>query len=272
MTEKGGFMQTQIQTQTWTWTDTHAHLDKLPDPEAALDEARAAGVKRILTIGTERADWPEVVKLSRRFSHVFGALGMHPHNGADFNQESETFLRSKLSSESSLVAVGEIGLDYHYERSPRAAQQDAFRRQLSLAEDCGLPVEIHTREAEKDTLSMLRPFRGRVRGLLHCFSGSYETAKAALDLGFNISFSGILTFKNAKALQEVCRKIPLDRLHIETDAPYLSPHPHRGKENRPARLILTAQKVAALHDITEEKLSLQLEKNTLDMFPRIPRA
>ena len=252
------------------WTDTHAHLDKSPDPPAAAEEALAAGVQRILTIGTERADWPEVVKLSRRFSYVFGALGMHPHNSSDFDEACEKFLRSSLSSEPSLVAVGEIGLDYRYERSPRDAQKEAFRRQLNMAEELNLPVEIHTREAEEDTLSMLRPFRGRVQGLLHCFSGSYETAKAALDLGFNISFSGIVTFKNAQALQETCRKIPLDRLHIETDAPYLSPHPHRGKENRPARLIFTAQKVAALHGVTEAKLSRQLEENTLKMFPRLP--
>ena len=252
------------------WTDTHTHLDKLPDPAAAAAEAQAAGVRRILTIGTERADWPKVAELSRRFSYVFGAVGMHPHNSSVFSEDCEKFLRSCLLSEPSLVAVGEIGLDYHYERSPRAAQQEAFRRQLNIACEQGFPVEIHTREAEADTLSALRPFRGRLQGLLHCFSSSYETAKAALDLGFNISFSGILTFQNAQSLQEVCRKIPLDRLHIETDAPYLSPHPHRGKENRPARLIFTAQKVAALHGVTEEKLSQQLEDNTLKMFPRLP--
>ena len=254
------------------WTDTHTHLDKMPEPAAAVEEARAAGVQRILTIGTERADWPEVIKLSRRFSCVFGALGMHPHNSSDFDGDCENFLRSRLSSEKSLVAVGEIGLDYHYKHSPPEAQKAAFCRQMALAGELDLPVEIHSREAAEDTLSVLRSFRGRVRGLLHCFSGSYETAKAALDLDFNISFSGIVTFKNAQSLQEVCRKIPLDRLHIETDAPYLSPHPYRGRENRPARLILTAQKAAGLHNITEEKLSRQLEANTLEMFPRLPRS
>ena len=251
------------------WTDTHTHLDKLQDPERAVKEAQSQGVHRMISVGTEPEDWPKILKLAGKFaSGVFVTLGTHPQHAESFDEKSEGFLRKHLS-EKSVVAVGEIGLDYYYERSPHNIQKEVFRRQLQLAEEWGLAVEIHTRDAEEDTLTLLREFRGRVRGLLHCFTGSYNMARQALDLGFNISFSGIVTFKNSRELQETCKKIPLDRLHIETDAPYLSPHPFRGKENRPDRVIYTARKICELHNVTESLLSEQLEKNTLSLFPKI---
>ena len=249
------------------WTDTHTHLDKLKNPKEAKERALREGVRRLITIGTEFEDWPDVLKHTAS-PGVFGALGLHPHSADGFNRECEEFLREHLSQDS-IVAVGEIGLDYHYERSPRDVQKKAFDRQLCLAEELDLPVEIHTRDAEEDTLAFLREFQGRVRGLLHCFTGSYEMARQALDCGFHISFSGIVTFKNSRDLQEVCKKIPLDCLHIETDAPYLSPAPHRGKENEPARLIHTARKVCELKDVEEQALSRRLEENVLKLFPKI---
>ena len=250
------------------WTDTHTHLDKLKDPERAVAEAQSQGVHRMISVGTEPEDWPEILRLAGRLAGVFVALGTHPQNAESFDEKNEGILRKRLS-EKSVVAVGEIGLDYYYERAPRNVQKEVFRRQLRLAEERGLPVEIHTRDAEEDTLALLREFQGRVRGLLHCFTGSCNMARQALDLGFNISFSGIVTFKNSGELQETCKKVPLDRLHIETDAPYLSPHPFRGKENRPNRVIYTARKVCELHNVTESFLSEQLEKNTLSLFPKI---
>ena len=251
------------------WTDTHTHLDKLKDPEQIMDAARNAKVRRIITVGTEPEDWPEVLKFSKQFTmEVFGTLGMHPHRADSFNEECEIFLKKHLS-DNSVVAVGEIGLDYYYEHSSRDIQKKVFYRQLCLAEEWGLPVEIHTRDAEEDTLAILREFQGRVKGILHCFTGSYKMAQQALDLGFNISFSGIVTFKNSKDLQETCKKIPLDRLHIETDAPYLAPVPYRGKENQPSWVVYVARKICELHNVKEDFLSQQLEKNTLKMFPKI---
>ena len=193
---------------------------------------------------------------------------MHPHTAAEYNDESERFLKQNLHRDS-IVALGEIGLDYHYENSAKTIQREVFERQLNLAREFGLPVEVHTRDAEEDTLFFLKKFKGGVRGLLHCFTGSYSMAKAALDLGFNISFSGIITFKKTEALRETCRKIPPDRLHIETDSPFLAPAPNRGKPNRPAWAALVAKAAAGLHALDEESLSRQLEKNTLDLFPKI---
>ena len=251
------------------WTDTHTHLDKLKDLKQVIDLARSERIRRMITVGTEPEDWPEVLKLSEQYApEVFGTLGMHPHRAEGFNEDCEIFLKKHLSDKS-VVAVGEIGLDYYYEHSPRDIQKKIFYRQLCLAEEWGLPVEIHTRDAEEDTLAILREFQGRVKGILHCFTGSYKMAQQALDLGFNISFSGIVTFKNSQALQETCKKIPLDRLHIETDAPYLAPVPYRGKENQPSWVIYVARKICELHNVTEELLSQQLEENTLKMFPKI---
>ena len=306
------------------WTDSHAHLDKLSGgAEAALREAGAASVHRILTIGTEPKDWPEVVRLAEAHKgapaaassaaagrletrqafqsaaaaagpsepeprlgaegeglagggaadknpslpEVYGALGMHPHTADAYSDECEMFLRKNLHRKR-IAAVGEIGLDYHYENSKKEAQREAFERQLNLAKELRLPVEIHTRDAEEDTLFFLKKFKGGVRGLLHCFTGSCRLAKGALDCGFNISFSGIITFKKTEALRETCRKIPLDRLHIETDCPFLAPAPNRGKENRPAYAALVAKALAAIHSVDEETLSRQLERNTLDLFPK----
>ncbi len=252
------------------WIDSHAHIDKLSSSVLdTLKSAKERGVFRILTIGTELKDWEAVVQICQEHSpEIYGALGMHPHTAQDFNDTSEEFLKKHLSLKR-IVAVGEIGLDYYYERSGRMIQKEVFEKQLALAYDLKMPVEIHTREAEEDTIFFLKKFNGQVRGLIHCFTGSYDLAKQALDCGFNISFSGILTFKNSEKLRETCKKIPLDRLHIETDSPFLSPEPHRGRENQPARASLVAKCVAQLFGVDLKTLSDQLKTNTWDLFPKI---
>ena len=253
------------------WIDSHAHIDKLSlGVEETLESAKLAGVFRILTIGTELKDWGEVVRLCKQHPELYGTLGMHPHTAGDFDKECEEFLKTHLNLEK-IVAVGEIGLDYHYEHSERRVQKEIFEKQLALAYDFKMPVEIHTREAEEDTAFFLKKFHGKVRGLLHCFTSSYSLARQALDCGFNISFSGILTFKNAEGLRETCKKVPLDRLHIETDAPFLSPVPYRGKENQPARVSILAELVAELHNVDLQTLSDQLKKNTWDLFPKMKK-
>lgn len=254
------------------WIDSHAHIDKLQlETTEVLRSAKEAGVFRILSIGTEREDWGEVLSLCEKHSpEVYGALGMHPHTAKDFDEECEAFLREHLNRRR-IVALGEIGLDYYYENSDRKIQREVFEKQLSLAGEFHMPVEIHSREAEPDTAFFLKQFQGKVRGFLHCFTGSYDLARQALDCGFNISFSGIVTFKNAGDLRETCKKIPLDRLHIETDSPFLSPEPFRGQENQPAHTAVVARQVAELHSVDLHTLSDQLKKNTWDLFPKIKK-
>ena len=250
------------------WVDVHTHLNmlKTPSAEEAIHRAYSAGVRNLITIGTEPEDWPEVVRFTETYpASVKGALGLHPHSAKLYSDEVENQLIEGLKKKS-IIACGEIGLDYHYEFSDRKIQRDVFRRQMVLAEQRQLPVEIHSRSAEEDTLTVLNEFKGKVLGLIHCFSGSLEMAYKALDKGFDISLSGIVTFKNAKELKEVCQKVPLDRLHLETDAPYLAPVPHRGRSNQPAWLIHTAEVVATLKGISLQQLSEQTLLNKEKLF------
>lgn len=253
------------------WIDVHCHLDRLEGgPEAALQQAIAAGVKRIITIGTEPADLSEVMRLSEVYApHVFCAIGVHPHDGIKYNDDVGNFIRENASRER-VVAVGEIGLDYYYNQSPKDEQLYAFREQMKIAEATGLPVEIHTRDAEEDTIAVLEEFRGRVKGIIHCFTGTETLAKSALDCGYNISISGVVTFKNAESLRAIVRDIvPMDRLHVETDAPFLAPVPMRGKSNTSAYMVHTAEVVAGLKNVSLQILSEQTKKNAEKLFSKI---
>ncbi|MFZ4404283.1 MAG: TatD family hydrolase [Pseudobdellovibrionaceae bacterium] len=252
------------------WIDVHAHLDKLEEgPEEAIRSALAQGVRRIFTIGTEPADHPVVLALAEKYQpYVYCTLGIHPHEGVTYNDDVEKFIREN-AVHPRVVAIGEIGLDYFYESSPRAEQQMAFRRQLQIAADLHMPVEIHTRDAEDDTIAILQEFKGQVTGLIHCFTGTEKLAMACLDLGYNISISGVVTFKNAEALREVVRKIPLDRLHVETDAPFLAPVPMRGKKNTPSFVVHTAQKVAEIKEVSLQQLAEQTRKNAENLFAKM---
>ncbi len=252
------------------WTDIHTHLNMLSiTPQEALDQASEKGLNRIITIGTEPEDLPLVLELAEKHApRVFCTLGIHPHQGQVFNKEVEDFLRTRLSHPR-VVAVGEIGLDYYYNHSSKEDQNRAFRSQMNLAEEFRLPVEIHTRDAEEDTIEVLREYKGRVRGVIHCFTGSQNLAFQALDCGYNISFSGIVTFKNAEELRKVCTQVPLDRLHIETDAPFLAPVPMRGKKNQPHFMLWTAQFVAKLKRVELFDFCRQMKLNADEMFPRL---
>ncbi len=250
------------------WIDVHCHLDRLEGgPEFALNLAKESGVQRIITIGTEPNDLPIVIALSEKYApHVFCTIGIHPHDGVKYNSEVGQFLRAN-ASHPRVLAIGEIGLDYYYDQSPRPEQLVAFREQMQIAVDVGLPVEIHTRDAEADTIAILKEFHGRVKGLIHCFTGTPELAQAALDLGYNISISGVVTFKNAESLRTTVRDIiPIDRLHVETDAPFLAPVPMRGKTNTSAYVLHTAKVVAELKNVSLEVLSQQTKKNAEKLF------
>lgn len=249
--------------------DTHTHLNMLEaGPEAAIASAESANVRQFINIGTNHKDLPEVLSVAERFyPKVFCTLGVHPHDAKDYALATD-FLQKHLPQKE-VVAVGEIGLDYYYNNSSKEEQLYAFEAQLQLAAAHNLPVEIHTRDAEPDTIDLLKKYSGQVKGLLHCFTGTQWLADQALDIGFNISISGVVTFNKAEQLRAVVKSIPLDRLHIETDAPFLAPMPLRGKKNEPAFMVHTAQKVADLKEVSLEDLAKQVQINTQKLFPKI---
>lgn len=253
-----------------SWIDIHAHLDMLEhSPEETVKLALAENVERIITIGTEPADHPVVLEIARKlYPKVYCTLGVHPHHGVEWKEEIGDWIMAHLP-EKEVVAVGEIGLDYYYNQSEPEKQKEAFRRQLDIAAQFNMPVEIHTRDAEKDTVEILNDYRGRVRGVIHCFTGTQWLAEKCLDLGFNISFSGVVTFKNAEDLRLTCAWVPLDRMHVETDAPFLAPVPLRGKKNTPAFVVHTAQVVAGLKSVSLEELSRATNENARQLFPKI---
>lgn len=250
--------------------DIHAHIEMLDgSPEEVLAQAKAVGVNKIVTIGTEPADHSIVLSIAQKlYPDVYCTLGIHPHHGAVWTEEAGKFITDHLNDKE-VIAVGEIGLDYYYTQSPVEEQKHAFRRQLQIAEQFQMPVEIHTRDAEADTVEILKEFKGRVGGLIHCFTGSSWLAKECLDLGYNISFSGVVTFKNADSLRETVKMVPLDRLHVETDSPFLTPVPLRGKKNTPAYVVHTAQVVADLKGISVQQLEEQTNANARQLFPKI---
>jgi len=239
-------------------TDSHCHLDDrrfAEDLDAVLDRAAAAGVTRILTIGTGNGP-PEIdraVRLADRYPQVYASLGVHPHDAFKVTQQTYADLRA-LAIHPKVVAFGEIGLDYHYDFSPREIQREVFVEQLKLARAVNLPITIHTREAWDDTVSILREHWSGP-GVMHCFTGDPPQAQQALDMGFHLSYGGVLTFKTAENVRESARITPPERLLIETDAPYLAPIPHRGKRNEPAMMIETARKLAEVRGTTPDAIA-----------------
>ncbi len=256
-----------------SWVDIHAHLNFLEDTvEVSLQKAAAAGVKRVITIGTEPNDLQVVLDIAtKHYPVVCCTLGIHPHEAKLYTDDIEAFIL-KNATQPHVVALGEMGLDYFYKNSEPAEQKIAFERQLALAEKLNLPVEIHTRDADEDTVEILQKFAGRVRGVIHCFTGTQYLADECLKLGYNISLSGIVTFKNAEALRKIAETVPVDRLHVETDAPFLTPAPFRGVKNSPQYVIFTAQFVAQLKNMNLQDFSKQMLANAEKMFPKLPLA
>lgn len=242
--------------------DSHCHLDDKqfdPDRNEVIARAREAGVERMMAIGTGNGppDLEAALRLARQHSFIYATVGVHPHDAA--KATPETFaameaLASEATAQTKLLAIGEIGLDYHYDFSPRDVQRDVFIEQLKLARRAAKPIVIHTREAWDDTLLLLREHWSG-SGIMHCFSGGPAEARQALDLGFYLSFGGVLTFPKAEALREAARLAPEDRLLIETDAPYLAPVPKRGKRNEPAFMVETARRLAEVRGVRPERIA-----------------
>lgn len=255
--------------------DSHCHLDEArfePDREAVLARARAAGVVAMVTIGASdglAANAPAVA-LAAQHPDVYATVGVHPH---DARIVSPTVLDEieALAAEPKVVAIGETGLDYYYDNSPHAAQQEAFRAFIALARRRRLPLVIHLRDAYEDAVRILREERAaEIGGVIHCFSGDRAAGRTFLDLDFDLSFSGVVTFKNADELRAVARDVPEDRFMVETDAPYLAPVPHRGRRNEPAFVVHTAAAVAAARGASVETVARQAAATTRRRF-RIPR-
>ena len=258
--------------------DTHCHLDMLPkwlepplsgddahgEIETILGRARAVGVGHVLNPGVTWDGLPGVLQVAERHPEVWAAVGIHPHEAGTWHEDSLDRLRA-LTRHPRVMAIGETGLDYHYETASRDAQIRAFRDQLTLARTCDLPVIVHTRDAENDTLEILKEAGPRA-GVLHCFTGTRELATAAVATGFYISFSGIVAFKNSRDLREVARAVPMDRMLIETDAPFLAPPPHRGKRNEPTWVLHVAEALAQALDTDLETLARETTANAIRLF------
>jgi len=253
--------------------DSHAHIDG-PEFDADRDEmlqrAQAAGVSVILNIGTgdpHSGAFERAVGLGKKYSFVYTAIGTHPHDARFYDDNAEEKIRKLVQSER-VLAWGEIGLDFHYDNSPRDVQLAVFKRQLRTARECELPVVIHTREAEAETVEILKSeYAGAERrGVFHCFSGSTDLAKRAIELGFMISFSGIVTFKKADELRKIASEVPLDRLLIETDCPYLTPVPYRGKRNEPGYVVEVARCLAGIHGVEVEEMGRVTSENFSRFF------
>src|SRR5262245_24026262 len=255
------------------FVDSHAHIDGHEfdnDREAVIERAQAAGVSLILNVGTgdPHSDaFERAVELGKAHESVFTAIGTHPHDARLYDDVAEAKIKNLINNEH-VIAWGEIGLDFHYDNSPRDVQIDAFKRQLRAARECDLPVVIHTREAEAETIEILQSeYEGaQRRGVFHCFSGSRELAQRALEIGFMISFSGIVTFKKAEELREVAKQVPLDRLLIETDCPYLTPIPYRGKRNEPSYVVEVARCLAGIHNLELEEMGRITSENFKRFF------
>lgn len=237
--------------------DTHCHLNYDYTPKTIDDlvrEARDAGVEILITIGTELTTLEEIRLISEKYSNVYHTVGVHPHDAATITDESLATLE-QAALHPKCVAIGEIGLDYHYDHSPRDIQNIRLKDQLAIALKLKLPVVIHSRDAEPDLRRALEEYASQIQeprapGIIHCFSGTREFGEACVKMGFYISFSGILTFKNAEALREAAKIFPMDRILLETDSPYLAPIPYRGKKCEPAMVRLTAQKLAEIRNIS----------------------
>ena len=250
--------------------DTHAHLD---DPRlrarlaAVLESARAAGVVQVVAIGTTAGDSGSVVALAREHPGVFASVGIHPNEAAEAAPGDWDRVVA-LASEPGVVAIGETGLDRHWDRTPFDLQQDFFGRHLALAHDLGLPVVIHSRDCHRDIVEQLAALGRPVSGVLHSFTGTWAEAEEVLALGLHVSFAGMLTFtsKSLDPLREAAARIPLDRLLVETDSPYLSPHPFRGKENEPARVALTAAKLAEVRGTSLAEVAGAATANARRLF------
>ncbi|WOK36734.1 TatD family hydrolase [Sphingomonas sp. C3-2] len=253
--------------------DSHCHLNYkglVEDQAGVLDRARAAGVGLMLNISTREREWDDIIATAEQAADVWATVGIHPHE-ADQHPDIDTAKLVARATHPRVVGIGETGLDYYYDHSDRAQQQSSFRAHIAASRETGLPLIVHTRDAEDDTATILREemANGAFPGVIHCFTASDAFADVALDLGFYISISGIVTFKNARDLQATAARVPADRLLVETDSPFLAPVPHRGKPCEPGYVADTARFLANLRGVDAETLARQTSENFLRLFSKV---
>lgn len=255
--------------------DSHCHLD-FPDLAADLDgvvsRARAAGIGRMVTISTRVRRLPELVSITDRYGDVFCSVGTHPHHAHEELDIAAADLVAK-SAHPKIVAIGEAGLDYFYDKSPRPAQEQGFRTHIAAARETGLPLVIHSRDADDDMAQILEEEMGKgaFPAVLHCFTGGADLARRAIALGLYISFTGILTFKASQPLRDIAASLPADRILVETDAPYLAPGKHRGKRNEPAYVVETAKVLAETRGVSLDQIADLTTENFFRLFNKVPR-
>lgn len=251
--------------------DSHAHIqgkEYAGETEAVIERARAAGVETIIAVGGagDMSSNSEAVALAEQFANVFSTVGMHPHDAKDVGADELETLR-RLARHPKVVAIGETGLDYYYNHSPRDVQRSVFGKFIHMAVETQLPIVVHERDAAEEAVELLRSEGGdNLRGVIHCFTGDYAAARNYLDRGFYLSFTGIVTFKNAGALREVVRRVPLERIFVETDSPYLTPVPYRGKRNEPAYARLVAETIAQVKNLSLEEVAYTTTANVQKLF------
>ncbi|QYF83085.1 TatD family hydrolase [Brevibacterium sp. PAMC21349] len=249
--------------------DTHVHVNVEQfneDLEDVIERAKEAGVDNMVVVGFDRPTIIRAMELIETYDFMYAAVGWHPVDAIDMTEDDLQWIE-ELSNHPKVVAIGEMGLDYHWDKSPKDVQMEVFRKQIRLAKKVGLPIIIHNREATADIVNILKEEEAsRVGGIMHCFSGSAETALDCINMNFYISLGGPVTFKNAKKPKEVAAAVPLDRLLIETDCPYLAPHPYRGKRNEPSYVKLVAEQIAEIKQLTIEEVSQATTENAKKLF------
>lgn len=249
--------------------DTHMHLNArqfFEDRDEVMQRAREAGVTRMVIVGFDEETIPLAIEIAETYDEVYAAVGWHPVDAIHYEDHHLDWLES-LTEHPKVVALGEMGLDYHWDTSPKQVQEEVFRKQIRLAKKLSMPIIIHNREATADIIRILQEEKAEeVGGIMHCFSGTVEDVQPCLDMNFYISMGGPVTFKNGHEAKRVAKMVPLDRLLIETDAPYLAPHPNRGKRNEPAYVRLVAEEIAQLRDLDYEKLCNITTENALKVF------
>jgi TatD DNase family protein len=256
--------------------DSHCHLD-FPDFAAEIDavveRARAAGVGRMVTISTRVRKFPQVLAVAEKYPDIFCSVGTHPHNAHE-ELDIDAAALVKLAQHPKVVALGEAGLDYHYDKSPRDAQEQGFRQHIAAARETGLPLVIHAREADADMARILaeETGKGAFPAVLHCFTGGRDLAFEAMELGLYIGFTGILTFKNGQDLRDIAKDLPAHRILVETDSPYLAPLPYRGKRNEPSYVVETAKMLAQVRCVSPDEIARQTTENFFRLFSKVPRS
>lgn len=249
--------------------DTHVHLNVKQfddDQTETINRAREAGVEKMVVVGFDHETIPEAIRLAEQYPFIYAALGWHPVDAIDFTSKELTWLE-ELARHPKVVALGEMGLDYYWDKSPKDVQADVFRQQIRLAKKLDMPIIIHNREATEDIIKLLQEEdAASVGGIMHCYNDSKDYLQACLAMNFYISLGGPVTFKNAPLPKEVAQVVPLDRLLIETDCPFLAPHPYRGKRNEPAYVTLVAKQIAALRDVPLEVIEKATTTNALRLF------